>query len=135
VLTVDADGRQRVHTWWSPSEVVERGQPGRERQVHPGSSEEAELIDEVADALERSVRIRMLANVPLGAFLSGGIDSTIVVALMQAQSRQPVRTFTVGLTGRVEDPLATHSNIDSGSGWSFEVCCRVKTARSPGKCS
>ncbi|HWK61996.1 MAG TPA: asparagine synthase (glutamine-hydrolyzing) [Eoetvoesiella sp.] len=56
--------------------------------------------EEAADALEQQlmlgVRGQMLADVPLGAFLSGGVDSSLIVALMQAQSGKPVRTFTMG---------------------------------------
>lgn len=56
----------------------------------------AEAEDALLDALRESVRLRLVSDVPLGAFLSGGIDSSLITALMQEQSGEAVRTFTIG---------------------------------------
>jgi asparagine synthase (glutamine-hydrolysing) len=66
----------------------------------PQAAEERELIDQVGEALASAVRLQMVADVPVGAFLSGGIDSSLIVAEMQRASSQPVRTFSIGF----EDP-------------------------------
>jgi asparagine synthase (glutamine-hydrolysing) len=57
---------------------------------------EAELADELHDRLRDAVALQMVSDVPIGAFLSGGVDSSAVVALMQSQSERRVRTFTIG---------------------------------------
>jgi asparagine synthase (glutamine-hydrolysing) len=73
--------------YWSLDKVV----------AGPRSQEnEAALLDELETRLRLAVALRMEADVPLGAFLSGGIDSSTIVALMQAQSVRPVQTFTIG---------------------------------------
>lgn len=83
--------------YWSARDTADAG------MRDPFSGSEKEAADELHALLQDAVGIRMVADVPLGAFLSGGIDSSLVVALMQAQTDRPVRTFTVGFDERGYD--------------------------------
>jgi asparagine synthase (glutamine-hydrolysing) len=76
--------------YWSMLETAVSGQS----KIFKGSAVEA--CDELDRLLQQSISGQMLADVPVGAFLSGGIDSSTVAALMQAQSSRPVKTFTIG---------------------------------------
>jgi len=67
---------------------------------------DAELIEEYRDRLKEAVRLRLMADVPLGAFLSGGIDSATITALMSQLVDEPIKTFSVGFAEREANELA-----------------------------
>lgn len=88
-----AGGPGRPVPHWSLEQAVARGRADPFR----GSMEEA--VEELDVLLRDAVRLRLESDVPLGAFLSGGVDSSVVSAIAQAESAAPLRTFTVGVGG------------------------------------
>ena len=96
LLSLRAGDREQVAPvpYWSARDAVARG------LSDPFSGSMASAVEECDALLRDAVKLRMEADVPLGAFLSGGIDSSTIVALMQAQSSRPVKTFAIGF----EDP-------------------------------
>lgn len=90
ILTIDANGREQLTCYWNVRDKAIAGQAALDSRT------DEEIVDDVAELLGDAVGRRMVADVSVGAFLSGGIDSSTVVALMQAQSSRPVKTFTIG---------------------------------------
>lgn len=94
LLSIAHGGRGLVASeqeYWRPSTVDAR-------EVSPQAI--PERIEQVHRELEGAIRLQMVADVPVGAFLSGGIDSSLVVSLMQRASSRPVRTFSIGFAER-----------------------------------
>lgn len=82
-------GREELHEYWSAARAAEQG-------ANEQILDYNEALERVEAQLTDSIRLRMISDVPLGSFLSGGIDSTIVTAIASRLSPQPLRTYTIG---------------------------------------
>ena len=107
ILEIDAGGAPRVRGYYDLQarlDAAARGASGG----HVGPATEAETLALIRSTVEEAVSSRLMSDVPVGAFLSGGLDSSIVVACMARQSSRPVKTFAVGFTdsGATELPYA-----------------------------
>lgn len=86
------ESEHTTEKYWNALDVVRTGAES------PFEGTDAEVTNDLDIALRKTISQQMMADVPLGAFLSGGIDSSAVVALMQAQSSRPIKTFTIGFS-------------------------------------
>ena len=94
ILTIDKQQKINKTIYWDLTKIIV------DQEIIKKSIDskitEIEIIEQLHDLLKSSVKMRMLSDVPLGAFLSGGIDSSLVVALMQELSNTKIKTFTIG---------------------------------------
>lgn len=113
LLTVDVNARAdrpQPRQYWSLARVAETGR----NALHQGAPDQ--IVDELEGLLRQVIRGQMVADVPLGAFLSGGVDSSTVVALMQAETSRPVKTFTIGFDERGYDEAVHAREVASHLG-------------------
>jgi asparagine synthase (glutamine-hydrolysing) len=105
MLTITAEGTSTASRYWTVQPTA------------PDSDEAPEAVRERIEALlSDAVKRRMVADVPLGAFLSGGVDSSAITALMQSQSSRPIKTFTVGFGQQDYDEAAHAREVSSRLG-------------------
>jgi asparagine synthase (glutamine-hydrolysing) len=90
ILTLPWGGEPKIERFWDARAVAKAG------LADPLRADDAELTDRLEDLLRDAVKRRMVADVPVGAFLSGGVDSSTVAALMKAANAGPVRTYSIG---------------------------------------
>jgi asparagine synthase (glutamine-hydrolysing) len=109
-LLVAEDGRVRISKYWD-LEFTGSGNPANERQY----------LEELDALLTESVRMQLISEVPLGAFLSGGIDSTTVVAYMTETADSPVLASTVGFTEKA------HNEVEKARRVATHLGCRLAT--------
>lgn len=88
-LKVSTDRQLRPQKYWDFSDQIEKQREDRGEEYY---------LEKIREIFESSVRYRMIADVPVGAYLSGGVDSSAVVAEMAKNSRTPIQTFTIGFT-------------------------------------
>lgn len=111
-LTIDpVHPEPKLQHYWSVLDSIAKG---------PLTGSEDELTDQLEELLISAFRYRMIANVPVGVFLSGGIDSSLVAAILQKHSGQQIRTFTIGFDDKIHDE----------SGWAKKVAGHLGTRHS-----
>lgn len=112
VIQINKDCSVRPYKYYSLSQEVQSGTPYLSYK---------EAIEDIRSLLEKSVEQRMISDVPIGTFLSGGIDSSIISAIMANKSREPIQTFSIGFKEPAYDESSRSSLVASHIGSSHNL--------------
>ena len=105
ILSLEPGKEPVIRSYWSLFDCVRRA------RTHLTECDDTAAADQLETLIADSVRRRMIADVPLGAFLSGGYDSSLVVTMMQKQASRPVKTFTISLEDNAYDEAAAAQGV------------------------
>jgi asparagine synthase (glutamine-hydrolysing) len=125
-LVVNENQEFRTHRYWNIDDYFSKG---RAEKKHWSNRPEREVADELEAVLLEGFKLRMVSDVPVGMFLSGGIDSSLVTALLQKEYSNPLKTFTIGFQEKSHNEavwakkIATHLGTDH-----TELYCSPKEA-------
>ncbi|RRB52071.1 asparagine synthase-related protein, partial [Escherichia coli] len=89
--------KETLHQYWSYEKVVQEG------LVNPFMGSPIQAVEHLESLIAQSINGQLISDVPLGAFLSGGIDSSLIVSIMQSLSSSPVKTFSIGFDDKKYD--------------------------------
>ena len=118
-LEIDADKNIEFSKYWDVEEIYQ--------QSEKSAKTESELIDELENLLKESFQLRMVADVPVGMFLSGGVDSTLVAAILQKNAASKIKTFTIGFEDKEYNEAHHARNVADYLGTEHhELVCTMR---------
>jgi asparagine synthase (glutamine-hydrolysing) len=126
-LEIDATQQMEIRAWWKIEDAV---QNGIDTESEWEGRSDQEVIHELEGILKEAFALRMVADVPVGMFLSGGIDSSLVTALLQADADMPLNTFTIGFEEKAYNESVWAAKVARHLGTQHtELICRPEDAK------
>jgi asparagine synthase (glutamine-hydrolysing) len=126
-LEIDQNQQIRIQAWWKIEDAVQSGI--LQKSDWEGRSD-ADVIHQLEGILKEAFALRMVADVPVGMFLSGGIDSSLVTALLQADANRPLKTFTIGFEEKAYNESQWAAKVAKHLGTDHtELICKPEDAR------
>lgn len=127
ILEISENREPRIEQWWDLRDSVHKGIAEKQLWL---SRDPMEVRDELEKVMQEAFSLRMVADVPVGMFLSGGIDSSLVTAVLQAQSSRPLKTFTIGFKEKAFNEADWASKVARHLGTDHtELYCTPDDAR------